>query len=122
MCLNEPEPDELSNYASIAPYVCSLIVLLISKNDFRSSVEPRTDIIGQLPSGLILTFFVVVGSGPAKVTKSDLAVLVDKYVAWLDVPVHDPSKVEKPQRNEKVVSHNHNLVELELCLLVYDSE
>ncbi len=68
-----------------APYIYFDIVLLPGKHDFWCSVVARRDIAGHLR---------VLNAGQSKVANFEVAILVHKDVAGLEIAMDDPSRVD----------------------------
>lgn len=82
---------KLGNDCTIAPDVCFVVVILASYDVFWCPVVSRTNVRGKTSLGLVAALLAMKGSGPTKVTKLDLARMVNQDVFWCQISVDDTS-------------------------------
>ena len=114
-------PQDLGYDATDCPDVTAAIILLFPKADLGWPVPPGKANGGQRPGlGLLLGRLSQLPEVPceSEVAELDGTVFRDENIGRLEVPVHDPSRVQVFDCNHKIVNQSIGLPLGNLVLLV----
>ena len=108
---------QLSEDAPYGPDIQSLRVVLLIQHDFRGTIPPCDDVNCLLGGRRVVS--IAEASGQPEIANLQVSVHVDKYIRWLEVPVHYVGRVQV-QHSSKQLIHEILVVLIGKLLLRID--